>query len=73
MRPHGVFLAPLQSTERDKLLLHLNVESVSVYEAFQIKLFVQFDEFRCLTPRLFGESTREVLHNKVNQIAIYQI
>lgn len=45
VRPHGVFLPPLQRTEKDKQLLQLHVESVSVYKAFQIKLFIQFDEF----------------------------
>lgn len=45
VRPHHVFLPPLQRTEEAKQLLQLHVESVSVYKAFQIKLFIQFDEF----------------------------
>lgn len=72
--PHHVFLPSLQRA--DKRLLQLHVESVSVYKAFQINLFIQFDESsvpKCPTPRLFGESTEQVLHNKVNQIARYEI
>lgn len=45
VRPHGVFLPPLQRTERDKQLLQLHVARVSVYKAVQIKLFIQFDDF----------------------------
>lgn len=75
VRPHHVFLPPLQSTEEDKQLLQLHVESVSIDKAFQIKPFIQGDEFysQVSTPRLAGEGTRQVLHNKVNQIAIYEI
>lgn len=45
VRPHGVFLPPLHRPEKDKQLLQLHVESVSVYKAFQRKLFIQSDEF----------------------------
>lgn len=45
VRPHHVFLPPLQRTEEAKQLLQLHVEAVSVYKAFRIKLFIQFDEF----------------------------
>lgn len=45
VRPHHVFLPPLRRTEEAKQLLQLHVEGASVYKAFQIKLFIQFDEF----------------------------